>query len=106
MPGIHETICNLVCLGDVLVSEHGYDALADDNLNVKEIIESVQEAYVVEEYPDYSKGSCILLLQKSENGGPVHVVWGIPKGYDRPAVLVMAYRPDPNRWDASFMRRR
>ena len=28
-------------------------------------------------------------------GEPIHVVWGIPKGHDKPVVLVTAYRPDP-----------
>jgi hypothetical protein len=45
-------------------------------------------------------------LQKDRTGAPVHVVWGIPKGYDKPVVLVTAYRPDPERWDETFTRRR
>jgi hypothetical protein len=32
----------------------------------------------------------------------VHVVWGIPKGYDEPVVMVTAYRPDPKRWDRTY----
>jgi hypothetical protein len=45
-------------------------------------------------------------LQKDRMGMPVHVVWGIPKGYDKPVVLVTAYRPDPTRWHETFTRRR
>lgn len=33
------------------------------------------------------------------------VLWGIPKGHNKPVVLVTAYRPDPARWDKSFTRR-
>ncbi len=61
---------------------------------------------VVEEYPDFPKGPCILLLQKDHLDKPVHVVWGIPKGYDGPAVLITAYRPNPELWDETFLRRR
>jgi hypothetical protein len=91
--------------GDVRISEHGYDALAGDRLTVDEVLTGATTARVVEEYPDYPKGAAILILQRASDGGPVHVVWGIPRGYNRPAVLVTAYRPDPNLWDFSFTQR-
>ncbi len=61
---------------------------------------------LVEEYANYPKGPCALLLQKDGSGALIHVVWGIPKGRERPAVLVTVYRPDPVPWDPSFTRRR
>lgn len=100
-----EAICHLVATGDFKISEHGYDELADDNLSVREVLAGMTQAQVIEEYPDYPKGSCILLLQTDEGGKPVHVMWGIPKGNTRPAVLITAYRPAPDRWDETFSRR-
>ncbi|MEI8228182.1 MAG: hypothetical protein WCH77_07960 [Planctomycetota bacterium] len=47
----------------------------------------------------------MLVLQRGVDGSPVHAVWGVPRGYNRPAVLVTAYRPDPNLWDETFTRR-
>ncbi len=96
----------LVSAGDVRISEHGYDELAEDSLTVREVLGGISDAAVVEEYPSYPKGPCVLLLQKDNSGLPIHVVWGIPKGHDKPAVLITAYRPDPERWNESFMRRR
>jgi hypothetical protein len=95
----------LIRAGDILISEHGYDELAEDGLTARELISGVQEAVVVEEYPDYPKGPCALVLQRDRWGASIHVVWGIPKGYDKPVVLVTAYRPDPGRWDETFTRR-
>ena len=37
---------------------------------------------------------------------PIHVVWGIPKGFTYPVVIVTAYRPDPDRWNETFTQRR
>ncbi|ADJ29702.1 hypothetical protein [Nitrosococcus watsonii] len=36
----------------------------------------------------------------------IYVVWRIPRGYDKPVVLVTAYRPDPERWNKAFTKRR
>jgi len=98
-------IRELIKKGSVRISEHGYDELSEDNLTVNELLKSMEEAIVVEEYLDYPKGKTILLLQKDRNGNPVHTLWGIPKGYAKPAVLVTAYRPDPKRWDKTFQHR-
>lgn len=101
-----ERVRDLISAGEVRISEHGYDELAEDGLTARELLAGVLEAVVVEEYPNYPKGPCVLLLQKDCGGKPVHVVWGIPKGCDKPVVLVTAYRPDPERWDEEFLRRR
>jgi hypothetical protein len=97
---------HLVASGDVRISEHGYEELANDDLTAREVVSGIDKAILVEDYPDYPKGASVLVLQIDTHGQPVHVVWGIPKGYTRPAVLVTAYRPDPSRWDAEFKRRK
>jgi len=96
----------LVGNGEVRISDHGYDELAEDGLTVREAVAGVFSGTKVEEYPDYPKGPSVLVLQVAGDGIAMHVVWGIPKGYDKPAVLVTAYTPDPTRWDESFLRRK
>lgn len=88
------------------VSLHAVQELVEDGLLIEPIIRAISSAFVVEDYPDYHKGPAVLVLQFDEAGEPLHLVWGVPKGQREPAVLVTAYRPDPQRWDASFTRRR
>ena len=97
---------HLVASGDVRISEHGYEELANDGLMAREVVSGIDSAILVEDYPDFPKGASVLVLQTDTNGQPVHVVWGIPKGHARPAVLVTAYRPDPARWNTEFKRRK
>ena len=101
-----EQIVRLIARGEVRISDHGYDELAADGLFVRDVLASVAEAIVVEDYPEYPKGPCVLVLQNDRSGAPIHVVWGIPQGKSSPAVLVTAYRPDPARWEPDFLRRK
>jgi hypothetical protein len=90
----------------VRVSEHGYDELATDGIFAREVLETVANGIVVEDYPDYGKGPCVLVLQNDRRGELIHIVWGIPKQATTPAVLITGYRPDPERWESGYLRRR
>ena len=99
-------IQRIIALGEVKISSHGYDELAEDGILIRDVMAGVETAVLIEDYPDYPKGLCVLVLQRDRDNKPVHVIWGIPKGKDSPAVLVTAYRPDPERWSDDFLGRR
>jgi hypothetical protein len=88
------------------VSAHGYEELAADQITAHDVVEGLAAALVVEDYPEFPKGPSVLVLEHDKTDKPIHVVWGIPKGLSSPAVLVTAYRPDPAKWDATWLKRR
>ena len=81
LSGTIDRIRRLVLVAEVRISEHGYDELSADGLTVREIVAGIADAELIEDYPTYPKGPSVLVLQHDAAGKPVHVVWGIPKGY-------------------------
>ena len=74
-----ELILRLVELGDVRVSDHGYDELAADGLSARECIVSVGGGAVVEDYPDYAKGHACCCSRQAAKAGPF-TFCGSPQG--------------------------
>jgi len=101
-----ERVRTLVGRGEIRISDHGYDELAEDGIRVRDVVAGVSSGEPIEDYPEFPKGPCVLCLQRDKEGQPLHTVWGIPKGIAGPAVLVTAYRPDPRRWSRDFRSRR
>lgn len=101
-----KAVQQLVQNGQFRISEHGYDELAADDIYTRDVITGIVDAAVVENYPEFPKGPCVLVLQKDSNNRSIHVIWGIPKAGNSPAVLITAYRPNPKFWKDGFLRRR
>jgi uncharacterized protein DUF4258 len=95
----------LVMTGDYLVSDHGFEELEEDVIVTRDAIAEIADAIAIEDYPDRFCGPSVLVLQYDPEGRAIHVVWAIPAGERRPAVLVTAYRPDPKLWDSEFRKR-
>ncbi|MCC6791451.1 MAG: DUF4258 domain-containing protein [Thermomicrobiales bacterium] len=96
----------LVSLGRVRPSSHGYSELNGDGILYAEVLTGLPEAVVVEDYPDAMRGPTVLSLQRDAAGHPIHIVWGFRREDPTIATIVTGYRPNPSRWSADFMRRK
>src|SRR5688500_3351472 len=98
MSEILRRVQTLVFSDDVHVSDHGYEELGKDDISVEDVLAGIATAVVIEDYRDRFRGPSILTLQHDASGRPIHVVWALPANERGPAVIVTAYRPDPNLW--------
>lgn len=89
----------------VIVSRHGKEEAEADNLKLDEILSSVIQGEIIENYPDDQPYPSCLIYGKSRNHEPIHSVWGYNKdtGY---AVLITVYLPDPAKWINGRTRRK
>jgi hypothetical protein len=99
-----DRVRRLVAERRVRLSDDGFERLLKHDIEYESILSGVDDAIVVEDYPDYAHGPSVLALQYDVARRPLHVLWGLPKESRNIAVIVTAYRPD-NRWDRSYMRR-
>ena len=60
--------------GEIRIAAHGYDEIAEDRILAGEVIDGIEAAVVIEDYPTYPKGPCALVLQRDGRGSSIHVV--------------------------------
>jgi hypothetical protein len=105
MSNILREVQGLVSSGAIRVPQPGLRELAADHIDLEDVLAGIVSAVAVEEYPTGRMEPSVLILQR-DRIGPIHVMWGVPKATGTPAVLVTAYRPDPERWSPDFTRRK
>lgn len=101
----YERIRALIASEDWRASDHALQRLTEYVILASDLADGILESVFVEDYPDFHAGPCVLLLQ-ADRGGPVHAVWGLESGSDRPAVLVTVYRPSSARWNDDLRTRK
>ena len=67
------TLEHILALGkrlDVQISVHGYEELAADEIRVRDVVEGLTKAVLIEDYPDYPRGRAASCCSAMERGSP------------------------------------
>ena len=87
----------------VYVTEHANMRFRQRGIKAKDVRTGVMNGEIIEQYPDdYPFPSC-LILGKTDNGNPIHIVMSDEGSTSR---IITAYIPDKDKWDESFKIRR
>ena len=99
-----DRISDAVRANRVRVTDHADEEAQSDRLSINDILGSVFQGEVIEEYPNDKPYPSCLVYGRTPRAEPVHTVWAYNEE-NRWVVLVTVYRPDPERW-IDFRRRR
>lgn len=92
-----------VMAGEFEFTRHALDQSILRRIIVKDMREAIQNAEVIENYPDDKYGPSCLVLGFTNNGRPLHVQFSYPS---RSILKVITlYQPDPALWIDNKVRR-
>lgn len=77
------------------VSIHGDQEMVEENIILAEVLEAIETAVVLENYPEHKRGPCCLLYGNTRAGRPVHVVCTSSLVL---LVMITVYEPKPPKW--------
>ena len=100
-----EKITQLASAGKLIVSTHADEEMANDEIDIDDVLDGLANAIVVESYPDYHKGPCLLALIRTRDGAAIHALLGTSTANPDIAVIITAYRPATDRWNGDFTKR-
>lgn len=89
----------------IRITDHADEEAEADRLSFDEILLSVMQGEVIEQYLDDKPYPSCLVFGTTFSGDPVHSVWAY-NADNQWAVLITVYRPDPGRWVNWRIRRR
>jgi hypothetical protein len=92
----------LAASGEIRVTQHGHEAMVEDNVGLDDVLDAIANATVVEDYPFHKRGPCCLLSGKTRAGRNLHVV--CTTSYPV-LVIITVYEPLPSKWETPTQRR-
>ncbi|MGI8856247.1 MAG: DUF4258 domain-containing protein [Thermomicrobiales bacterium] len=80
---------------NVRITQHAQQEMAEEDITLDDVLESIKSGWVIENYPDHKRGSCCLFSGRSRLGRALHIVC---TSRGSTLILVTAYEPKAPKW--------
>jgi hypothetical protein len=95
-------IAQAVATGHYRYTIHGAQQRIARRIFGTEVEEAIASGEIIEDYPQHHYGPAALILGRTSQNKPLHVLCSV-----RPIVdIITVYEPSPNEWQADFKTRR
>ncbi|MBM4034573.1 MAG: DUF4258 domain-containing protein [Planctomycetes bacterium] len=88
--------------GHIRATLHADQEMLDEGFTLDDVVQAIQAAQVLENYPDHKRGPCCLLCGVTVSGRPVHAVCTTAQPV---LVIITVYEPKPPKWVTPTHRR-
>jgi|JI10StandDraft_1071094.scaffolds.fasta_scaffold75124_4 hypothetical protein len=85
------------------VSKHALIEMRNDEFDLDDVLYSIENGKIIEDYPDDKRSPSCLVFGYSYNERPIHSVWGY---MDQVAICITVYEPDPKEWINNEVRKK
>lgn len=83
------------------VSQHAREEMSDESITTSEVLDSIQDGRILENYPEHQRGPCCLLYGHSREGRDLHVV--VTTGLEK-LLIITVYAPGLPWWQSPTTR--
>ena len=82
-------------VGKFRLTQHAQQEMVEEKISLDEVLEAVESAEVLENYPHHRRGSCCLLHGITAKSRDLHLVCTAA----RPVLIIITvYQPKPPKW--------
>lgn len=79
---------------EIYFREHAIEKMVERNIDEEDVIQSIKNGEIIEEYPEDKYGPTCLIFGQTQKGRPLHVL----VSYTRPIWVITTYEPEESKW--------
>ncbi len=79
----------------IRTTQHAQQEMTEENFTLDEVLQAIQVAELLENYPEHKRGACCLLNGKTNSGRAVHIVCTTSLEL---LIIITVYEPRPPKW--------
>jgi len=86
----------------IRLTQHAQQEMVEENITLDEVLQSISNGQILENYPEHKRGSCCLVYGVSHDGRPMHIVC---TSGDPILIIITVYEPKAPKWLSPTQRR-
>jgi hypothetical protein len=81
--------------GTYRITQHAHQEMVSDDFSLDDLLNSIGNATLLENYPSHKRGACCLIGGIAPNGRPIHVVCTTANPM---LIIITVYEPKSPKW--------